>query len=318
MYGRNVTGTTAAKLMRSNTLFFNQHFGEYEIQVSAMLALMDNTMVIDNETGEEIKLYDAHVKYGTGTELQANTNFTQKKAEAFQNKLHALSKRLHGVYNEFDKGTAQRYSLGRLGIMYRKHLVPGYRRRFNKLAMDQELGTFTEGYYRTFWNKFLKDAVTFKFNMIEGWSTYTPFEKAQMKRAIAELTILLSLVAVVAVLVSAGDDDEELKKNFAYNFMLYEAIRMRSETSQYISPNDAYRVVKSPSAMTSTLERIIKFTDQFVFTWDPEKLEYKRNQGIWKEGDNKSWAYFLKLMGYSGNNITPEIAVESFQGTLNK
>lgn len=318
MYGKNVTGTTAAKLMRTNTLFFNQHFGEYEIQVSSMLALMDNTIVIDNETGEEMTLFQAHEKYGAGKEIHEKTNFSLKRAEAFQNRMHALSKRLHGVYNEFDRGTAQRYSLGRLGIMYRKHLIPGYKRRFKKLGMDEELGTFTEGYYRTFWNTFARDLRDYKFNVIDNWSQYTPFEKAQIKRVIAELTIILSLAAIATLLISAGDDDEELKKNFAYNFVLYEIIRMRSETSAYISPNDAYRVVKSPSAMTSTLERVIKFSDQFFLTWNPDKLEYKRKQGVWNEGDNKSWAYFLKLMGYSGYNITPEAAVESFTGTLNK
>lgn len=101
-----------------------------------------------------------------------------------------------------------------------------------------------------------------------------------------------------------------------YNFVLYEMIRMNSETAAYISPRDAYRVVKSPSAMTGTLERAIKFTDQFFLTWDPEKLEYQRKQGVWEKGDNKSWAYFLKLMGYSGYNIKPEAAVESFKGIL--
>ena len=116
--------------------------------------------------------------------------------------------------------------------------------------------------------------------------------------------------------MSAGDDDEDLKKSFAYNFTLYEVLRMRSETAAYISPTDAYRVVKSPSAMTSTLERVIKFTDQ-ILPWNITE-EYKRKQGVWNEGDNKAWAYFLKLMGYSGYNITPEAAVESFQGTLNK
>ena len=36
-------------------------------------------------------------------------------------------------------------------------------------------------------------------------------------------------------------------------------------------------------------------------------------QGVWDKGDNKSWAYFLKLMGYSGYNLTPEEAVKSFK-----
>ena len=318
-YGNNITNTAATRLFRTDTLFFNQHFGEHEIQTSTMLALMDAIKVIDKKTGELITLLDAHQRYGAKGGVEENTDFTEQKRQDFQNRLHALNKRMHGVYNDFDKGTAQRYSLGRLVVMYRKHLVPGYKRRWKKMSMDQELGSFTEGYYTTFWNVFLKDLVTFKFNMIQGWSTYSPFQKAQVKRVIAEATIILTTAALVAILKNmADDDDDELKNNYAYNFVLYEMIRMRSETSAYISPNDAYRVVKSPSAMTGTLERAIKFTDQFFLTWDPEKLDYQRRQGVWNVGDNKSWAYFLKLMGYSGYNLTPATAVESFEGTLNK
>jgi hypothetical protein len=70
--------------------------------------------------------------------------------------------------------------------------------------------------------------------------------------------------------------------------------------------------------MTSTLDRVIKFVDQFVFTWNPEELEYQRKTGVWEKGDNKSWAYFLKLIGYSGNNIKPDQAIKSFEAALNR
>ena len=126
------------------------------------------------------------------------------------------------------------------------------------------------------------------------------------------------MYALITVLKGLTDDDkdEELKKNWMYNFMLYQAYRMKSETSQFISPADTYRVIKSPSAITGTLERAVKFTDQFIFTWNPDKLDFQRKTGVWNEGDNKSWAYFLKLMGYSGYNIDPSGAVQSFQSTF--
>jgi hypothetical protein len=225
---------------------------------------------------------------------------------------------MHGVYNEFDRATIQKYALGRLLLMYRKHVVPGYKRRFKGLSYDQELGSYTEGYYVTFINTFVRDLRDYKFNIMNNWSTYSPFEKAQIKRVIAEITIILAAWAVIYALKGMADDDDDLKKNYMFNFMLYEAIRMRSETASYINPYDAYRVVRSPSAVTGTLERAIKFIDQFFLTWDPDKLKFKRKTGVWDKGDNKSWAYFLKLMGYTGYNLTPEEAVESFEGTLNK
>lgn len=317
-FGNKVTGSVAAKLFRTDTLFFNQHFGELEIQVAGMAALMDNTFVRDNATGEEISLLEAHKRYGTSGVL-INTNFTEQDRQRFQNRLHALSKRMHGVYNDFDKGTAQKYSLGRLALMYRKHLIPGYKRRFKRISYDQELESFTEGYYRTFWNLYLKQLVQFKFNLMAKYSELTPFQKAQVKRVIAEATIIVAL-SMVAILLRAAvdDDDDELKKNYAYNFVLYEVIRMRSETASYISPKDAYRVVKSPSALTSSLERVIKFVDQAFLTWDPEKLSYQRKEGVWEKGDNKSWAFFLKLIGLPGYNISPDAAIKSFEGSVNR
>lgn len=316
-FGKNVTGSAARKLFRSNTLFFNQHVAEHEIQVSTMFALLDATKVIDNATNKEISLLEAYQKYGVDG-VTSNTNFTEAKRKEVMNRLHAINKRLHGVYNSFDKGTAQRYSLGRLAMMYRKYLIPAYKRRWKSISGDQELGGITEGYYRTFWNTFAKDLIALKFNIFENWSSYSDFEKAQIKRTSAEAAFILSLTILASVLKSMGDDDEELKNNYAYNFLLYQATRQRSETSSYISPKDAYRVVKSPSAITTSLDRTIKLVDQLLFTWDPDKLQYKRKSGIWNKGDNKSWAAFVKLAGISGYNLNPEEAVKSFEGTLNK
>jgi hypothetical protein len=316
-YGNAISASVVRKLMRTDTLFFNQHFGEHEIQVSSMFALMRATKVIDNKTKKEIDLLTAHELYGAKG-VEEDTDFTDKKRQEFQNRLHALSKRMHGVYNDFDKGTAQRYSLGRLAIMYRKHLIPAYKRRYKKLSMDMELGAVTEGFYKTFWDTFAKDLVTFKWKTMQSWSTYSPFQKSQTRKVIMESCIIVSITAMIAMLVALAEDDDELKEDYAYNFMMYELIRMKSETSSYWSLPDAYRTVKSPTAMVTTTERLQKFISQFIFTWDPKKLTYKRKEGVWDKGDNKSWAYFLKLMGYSGNNITPEAAVKSFQSSFVK
>ena len=315
-YGRNISGSMARKLFRTNTLFFNQNFGEHEIQATTLFALLDAEKVMTND-GKEISLLQAYKQFGIDG-VEKNTDFNEEKRFNLMNRLHALNKRLQGVYNEFDAGILQKYSLGRLVVLYRKHLVPGYKRRFKRYSVDYELGSGTEGFYRTFWNTFAKDLINYKLNMFKAWATYTPFEKAQIRRAITEMTIILSLVLVAKILKDIGGDDDDpeaLKKKYMYNFLLYEAIRMRSETSQYVSPLDAYRVIKSPSAMTGTMERGIKFVDQFVLTWDPEKLDYKRKTSIWEKGDNKSWAYFLKLFGYSGYNISPSAAIQSFNST---
>jgi hypothetical protein len=342
-YGRDVSASMANKLFRTNTLFFNQNFAEHEIQVKTMLALMDGTKVFDKETGEEITLLAAHEKYGadlfeiekdeTGKKVKnykvqiekedadgnmIKVDFEERDRQDVMNTLHALNKRMHGVYNDFDKGTAQRYALGRLLMMYRKHMYPGIKRRYKDLSFDEELGGGTEGIYRTFWRTLGRDLITYKANVGSRWSGYSPFEKAQIRKVTMEAGIVASLGVILALLAAlgGGDDDEksEIEKTYAYNFALYQAMRMRSETLSYVSPTDFYRIFKSPSAVMGTIDRVTKLYSQ-ILPWNITE-EYKRDTGIWEKGDNKAWAAFLKVMGFSGYNFTPDQAVKSFQSTF--
>jgi hypothetical protein len=342
-YGRDVSASIANKLFRSNTLFFNQNFAEHEIQVKTMLALMDGTKVFDKATGEEITLLAAHEKYGPDLfEIEKDENgkkvkkykvelekedadgnmvkvdFEERDRQDVMNRLHALNKRMHGVYNDFDKATAQRYALGRLLMMYRKHMYPGIKRRYKDLSYDEELGGETEGMYRTFWRTLGRDLITYKLEVGSRWTGYTPFEKAQIRKVAMEAGIVASLGVILALLAAlgGGDDDEksEIEKTYAYNFALYQAMRMRSETLAYVSPADFYRIFKSPSAVMGTIDRATKLYSQ-ILPWNIAE-EYKRDTGIWKKGDNKAWAAFLKVMGFSGYNFTPDQAVKSFQSTF--
>jgi hypothetical protein len=345
-YGKNVSANMANKFFRTNTMFFNNNFAEHEIQVKTLFALMDAKKVIDKETGEEITLLQAHEKYGPQlfevtkdengkrvynykievdvTNLDGTVerkDFDERERQNFMNVLHALNKRMHGVYNDFDKSTAQRFALGRLLLMYRKHLVPGIKRRCKSASYDEELGGATEGMYRVFWRTLIKDTIRYKTDIFKKWSTYSTFEKAQIRKVVAELTIIAALATLIIVLsaMAGGDDGEEKKEMpYAYHFMLYQALRMRSETASYLKPSDFWRVVKSPTAMTSVVDRFTKFTDQFLFTWDEDDLVFKKKSGVWDKGDNKSWAYFLKLMGFTGYNLTPDKAVEGFKSTFAK
>lgn len=319
MYGQTITGSLANKLFRTNTLFVNMHAGEFEIQTAMMFALMDREKVTDNETGKEMTLYQAYKKYGM-EDVYNKTSYTKKQKLDLQNRLHALNKRMHGVYNSFDQSVLQRYTGGRLLLMYRKFLVPGYKRRFKKVGMDIELGSPTEGYYITFWKTFIRDLRDYKFNVIKNWSGYSPFERAQIKRTLTEIGLVFALVVLVRVMNSMAGDDDDLKKEKSYNYILYQALRMRSETKAYlpvIGWGDIWRTVKSPSAATNIVDRFIGFIEQFYLGMtDEDKRYYKRKTGMWKKGDNKTYAYFLRLMGITGNTLNPEQAVKDFKSSF--
>lgn len=123
---------------------------------------------------------------------------------------------------------------------------------------------------------------------------------------------------LLASLLTADEEDEEKQKDKSYihNFLLYQSVRMRGETSAYVplpglGLGDLLRVTRSPTAMNSTLERAISLSRQ-MSPWRITET-YERDEGVWKKGDNKAWAKFLKLMGYSGYNTSPDEAVKAFE-----
>ena len=341
-YGRNVSKGLLNKLFKTNTLFFNMHFGEYELQTSTMCALLDSIKVLDLTKGEEISLLEAYNAYGVKDvnnkikiaktnskgEIEKNEDgntvyipFTESHRQDIQARLHGINKYMNGVYNDFDKATIQKQSVGRLALMYRKHVAPGYKRRFKRASMDHEIGTPTEGYYRTFADVLLSDLKQYKYNIIKNWSTYTPYQKSQIRKVLTEVGLILALATLgfilSNILVNPDDDERDpIQDNYVYNFMLYETLRMRSETASYLNPIDAIRIFRSPTAMTSSVDRLIKFINQ-TLPWNITE-EYKRESGVWEKGDNKAWAAFLKLMGLSGYNLDPEQAAKAFEASFVK
>jgi hypothetical protein len=147
----------------------------------------------------------------------------------------------------------------------------------------------------------------------------TENERNNLKKAIAELSTYAALLALSLLLGSMGDDDEELKDNYAYNVAMYEILRLKSEIGFFIpgvniQQGDLLRIIKSPSSINTLLERTARFSSQLFNPFE----EYKRKTGPWEKGDSKLKAKFLKLMfGYSGSNMDPSIALENFKSLTN-
>ena len=72
-----------------------------------------------------------------------------------------------------------------------------------------------------------------------------------------------------------ADDDDENK--MMWNFMAYQALRLRSELLFFISPTAAMQILRSPAAAVSVLENTIKLFTQVT---GPGWEEYQ--QGPWK------------------------------------
>lgn len=284
--GDFVTGSQAKKLWQGSTLFFANHIGEHEMQVSTLFAAMAGRK-LTTTAGEEISLFDSYYLDESGMLVQReDVEWSDRDVFAFQNALHATNKSLHGNYNDFDKTVVQKYTLGRLALMFRKFMSPGVRRRLGKLSIDNELSELHEGFFvttlRLARNEMteLKNWLTFKENNL------TEYEKANVKKAIAEIGAWFALMAMFSLAAGfLGDDDD----SWAGAMMLYQIRRLQTELGFYFNPAEALKIIKSPAATTTTIQRIIKLTDQLVHVYDPEYTHYKSSGHGHEKGDSKLW-----------------------------
>jgi len=285
--GGFVTGSKMKKLWQGSSLFFMNHIGEHEMQVSSLFAAMAGQK-LTTKAGEEINLWDAYSLDDKGNlALRDDVEWYDTDVFAFQNKLHATNKSLHGNYNDFDKTVMQKYTLGRLALMFRKFMSPGVRRRFGRLSVDNELSELHEGFFvttaRLLRNEMveLKNWLTFKENNL------TEHEKANLKKTIAEVGMWVTTMAMFAAAAGfLGDDDD----SWAGALVLYEIKRLQTELGFYFNPAETLKIIKSPAATTTTIQRIIRLTDQLVHSvYDQEYTHYQTSGHGHKKGDSKVW-----------------------------
>lgn len=298
-YGREVSGSVARKLMSTDSLFFFQTAGEHQIQLTNFLAFLHGQKVKQN--GEMISLRNAYEKDSKGKMvLKPGVEWTNDQRRDLMNKIHKVNKESNGVYNKFDSLQLQKSAFGKMALIFRKFIVPTIRKRYDGLRVDYEENALAEGYYRTMWRLVISDLPNFKRNVVDQWSTLQPFERENIRKTLLEIG---TMTLLFITLLGMGDDDDE-KKSYLSALTLYEAKRLQSDLLFYtpgLGLKDQWRVLKSPTAIYSTVEKTASVlgqalyynykTSEFGFT-----EEYKRDSGLNKKGDSKLWSKTKKVI----------------------
>ena len=309
--GQNVTGTKAKKLFTSDALFFLQHGAEHELQVSRMLGMLEFIKAMDkdgkfikNEDGTDMTLLDAHTQ--VNGRLSVDSRVANFNKMDFMNKVHGVNKRTNGVYNDFDKAHLKRLWGGKLGLLFRGWMAPGYRRRFGhgeSWHVDQELGAMTQGTYITFWNM-LKESLAEK---ALSYNKMTDLEKQNVKRVMVELNAFIGTLLVGALLAAMVDDDEE--KGWTLTFLMYQNRRLQTELVAFTpiaGTGELIRLLESPTATIRPLQNMYKLVsstvDNLVYFGsggnliDPKHIYYQKKYGRNLRGEYKWDNKFRKMV----------------------
>lgn len=302
--GKSLNQSAAQKLLTSNALYFTQSGTEFQVQATGMIALLKGTEV----NGKS--LWDLATVGENG--LEWDKSVTPEIIATTRNRLHALSKQLHGNYNKFDKGALQRRWYGNLILMFRKFLYTSYRARFGSKKYDYELEDETEGYYRKSKDSVVDIYRDFKpgegfFAKLTGavtdWqalaSTYRSMDEngqAAIKRTAFEMSVILGAILIGQAIAKAEiDDDDDPVLAFFTNNIYLQSLRLSKDFGMYtpvVGFEDLMTILRTPTVVIPSVDKVGRLLLQVL---PPNTFEtYERATGIAEKGDNKAWIMFLK------------------------
>lgn len=210
-----------------------------------------------------------------------------------------INEHLHGAYSDQNRNMAQRYWMGAMLHMMRKWIRPGARRRWGgvgklvrtwdfsgdaTLRYNYQTQEAVEGYYVTLWRtlgRIVQDARHDQLTWTGRWDELTDYEKANIKKAVGELTLTVIAAGSAMVLegLSEGADDEDEDK---YWFLAYQTHRLFTELSFYWNPKETLTILRHPMPTATMMENTVKLFYQIL---EPGE-RYERGS---RTGELKIW-----------------------------
>jgi hypothetical protein len=310
------TGPRMLKLLQEGPMAL-QTIAEHETAVTRMLALMDSYRgklkdkdgnVIKNEKGEDANLWDVFVKDEKTGRFGIDPKVVNFNRSRFMSKISGINKRTNQVKTKFDDAILQRRWYGKLIMLFRRYFIPSLRKHYGHNGLrggihrDLELGTISEGTMETMW-RFMKETYKNAGNGVKVYKMMTDMEKQNMRRS----AVSIAFWTLCALIVMSLSDDDDEDDSWFESFVIYEALRMQTELTQFVRPMEFLKTANSPTATVRPITKSIELIDMVafqaipsIFTGDTSELYYKRKSGIHEKGDSKLLAKFQALIPILG------------------
>lgn len=205
----------------------------------------------------------------TGTEMSPEI------IEAFRQKVIHVNGRSLGNMNPEDRIKLKQFFLGRAVTQHRGWIPAMLEAHWSSKRYDYMLGEYVEGRFNTL-VKFILDG---KFN----WKDLSDADKANVREAIAEISIILIAYGLY-VAAWGADEDKERRKKIAY--LLKVLSRYKSEMMFFtgFGYSDMHKILISPAPSISTLEKFGRLLGAIkdTVTEDDEKKSKKATKKLEK------------------------------------
>jgi hypothetical protein len=185
--------------------------------------------------------------------------FTDEDIGEISDRIKYVNQHCFGVYNQEDSVAARRTILGRFLMQYRDWIPSQMNYRFGVKTTNLNKGenAEVEGYYRTF-GRFISTLVSEakhgELAIAQTFNELDDYEKANIKRAIAEIVQLIGVYIIAGVLRRSKKKDREY--SWARNTLGYIFTREKTELGALVPGvqiGELINIVKSPAAATSVI-----------------------------------------------------------------
>lgn len=294
--------TILTRIFGPGIQYIGQDAGDHWLYNRTAIAVAKRHKLKD-ANGNEISLWDALEEVpidannpDAGNKLVLKEGVTNADGSRFSIKdiseisghMRYVNQHLFGIYNDEDSIAARRVIWGRFLMQYRDWIPAQFRYRFGARTSNLEKGGGVEGYYRTtgrFAKQIYDELKHGEKTIGQIWDSLDDYERANVKRATAEV-IQLAVITAIASLLGGADKD----RPWALRVISYWATREKTELGALVPfiqmPNEIIKIAKSPFAATNVIDDITGLTR---LLWPPnyfdtiESGDYKDHSTAYKD-----------------------------------
>lgn len=261
------------------------------------LDFIKNNGVVTNLTIEDENFQDQMSEL-----VNKYKHFNEEDIETFTRKANTINNFLNGDKGTDYKGAFQRTAQGKLAMIYRSWMRNTYAKRWADRRYIAEADIELEGFYKTLF-RFLKEVKDMQFHVAATWHTLSKSEKANVRRAIAELSQLVLVILAVGLIDWKGDDDED-EESWLMNMIEFQLRRNITEVG-VVTPTpymitEFIRIIKSPTAAINVTEDILALPKMLL----PSSWTERKQSGI-----HKGW---LKGLDYGSKALPGMSGISKF------
>jgi hypothetical protein len=221
-----------------------QDKGELEIASTIWLSMMDNRKVEYTAPDGTKSMVNAWEAYGETADgeiiIKPGYNWTKQDESEFLRNMYSEIRRTQGNYADIDKTKVENNIFGRLGMFFRKYLVPAVQNRFGSLREDHEAAQISMGYYNAlfkavryfgFKNTFLS---LFKKDKINEFYSQRVFWAAREMLVAVVLYLVGGFLKDAFKAIADEPDEEKTIGDYALMNMMAVFIKVDRETRSLV------------------------------------------------------------------------------------